>query len=93
MSKLFAAFAILGTVLVLVLIWPAPASAAPRPDGVRNVDQYEFSSHRRYYRRHYRTYRYVRPYPYWGPYPYYGYYRPYYRPYYHRPYVGFGFWW
>jgi len=67
---------------------PAPASAAEkRADGVRNQDQIEVSSQRRY-RRVYRgyygpRYGYYRPYRSYYAAPYYAYApQPYYRPYY-----------
>ena len=84
MSKMFAALA--AVMLLFVIATPGPADAAQRrADGMRNLDQYEFSSARRRYRRHYRRYApryYYRPY-YYRP----SYYQPYtYGPYYYRPY-------
>lgn len=100
MSKLLASMAAIGA-LSLVALTPATANE-PRADGVKNngqVEQWEFSDHRRRYRhRHYSVRRYYVPrrYGYYRPYygyrrAYYGYrpayYRPYYAPYYaYRPY-------
>ena len=75
-------FTILAAIVVLCMVaLPGAAEPAQRgPDGVRNLDQYDFSA-RRYVRRYYRPRYYVRPY----------YYRYYYaRPYYYRPYVYLG---
>lgn len=97
MSKFYAALAAIA--LVFVMAAPGPAGATERrADGVRSLDQHEFSSHRRRYRyvRHYGPryyygprYRYTR---YYG--PRYGYYGPRYgyygSPYYARPYWGPG---
>jgi len=102
MSKLLASVAAIGA-LSLVAFTPAVANE-PRADGAKNngqVEQWEFSDQRRYYRRHYsRRYWAPRRYGYYRPYygyrrPYYGYrrayygYRPYYRPSYYAPYYGY----
>jgi hypothetical protein len=99
MSKLYAALAAIA--LVFVFAGPGPAGATEqRPDGARNLDQHEFSSHRRRYRyvRRYYGPRYYGPryrYGHYGPRYRYGYYGPRYRyayrPYYRRPYWGPGF--
>jgi hypothetical protein len=108
MSKILATLSAL--FLLMLVASPVPADAAQRNvNGVRNLDQYEFSSHRRYYRRHYRYHRrayWRRPYgyygygygPYWG--PRYGYYRPYWGPRYYAaapfpffPFFGIGLGW
>ena len=72
---------------------PAPATAAEkRADGVRNQDQIEVSSQRRYRRYGYRygpRYGYYRPYRSYYNAPYYAYAPRYYRPYY-RPGVSVG---
>jgi hypothetical protein len=100
MSKILIGLAAAGVTAMLTL--PAPAVAKERPaDGVRNVEQMEFSARRRHRRvvRHYHgprhVYRSYRPYRYaYGPRyryrPYYSsYYYPYqsyaYAPYYYRP--------
>jgi hypothetical protein len=87
MSKILIGLAAAGVTAMLAL--PAPAVANERPgDGVRNVEQMEFSARRRgrrvvrhfygprrvYHRSWYRPYRYA----YW---PRYSYYRPYYASY------------
>jgi hypothetical protein len=96
MSKVLIGLAAIGVTAMLAL--PAPAVAKDRPvDGIRSMEQLEFSSSHRKHRRHVRRY--------WGPrysysrryyYPYDAYaYSPYYnRPYYYRPgpYVGVGPW-
>ena len=92
MSKILAGLAVLAALVVLLL--PAPASAAVRTDGLRNFEEFEFSSHRRRYRHRHYARRYYAPGPYWGwrgPRPYYGYAYPYPRVYYHpgRPWP----WW
>lgn len=80
--------------LAAAFVMPAPAAATEkRADGVRNVDQIEVSSQRRYRRHVHRyygpRYGYYRPYRYYDA-PYYAYApRPYYRPYY-RPGVSVG---
>jgi hypothetical protein len=104
MSKWVLGFAAAGAIALLSLT--APALAAPKSDGVRNVEQVNLSARR--YHRHYRYHhrRWARPYyggwPYYGAYPAYrygyapAYYRPYYyRPYYYRPapFFPFGPWW
>lgn len=75
MSKILAGLAVLAALVVLSL--PALASAAERrADGVRNVEEFEFSSHRRRYRHRHHVRPYYAPGPYWGwwgPRPYYGY--------------------
>jgi hypothetical protein len=82
MSKLYTALA--ASALLFVLAAPGPAGAAERrADGVRTLDQLEFSAQRRHYgyRRHH-----VRRY-YGGP----RYYGPRYRyGYYGNPYYGYG---
>jgi hypothetical protein len=87
MSKILAGLAVLAAIVILSL--PAPASAAERrADGVRNVEQFEFSSHRRRYRHRHHVRRYYGPGPYWGwrgPRPYYGHAYPYPRYYYRAP--------
>jgi hypothetical protein len=97
MSKLLAALVVTGAMALVAL--PAPASADERrADSVKNtqVGDWEFSDHRRRYRRYYSGRRYIGPrYGYWGaPYyaPYYAY-SPYYRPYGYGygPGIGFGF--
>ncbi len=89
MSRILGILAVVGTALMLLL--PAPASAASRPDGIRKADATEFSAARRIYRRYYR-HPYYRPY-YWGPRPYYyGYPYPYYRPYYYYHPAPWPFW-
>ena len=79
---------------IAFLSFAAPANAAPKADGVRNVEQVNLSARR--YHRYYR-HRWVRPYYFGGPIYYrYGYYRPYYyRPYYYRPapFFPFAAWW
>jgi hypothetical protein len=107
MSRILLGLAAAG--MLALLSFATPASAAPKADGVRNVEQVNLSARRRHYRYHR---RWVRPYysgwPYGG-YPYYRsyyyrpyaypYYRPYYRPYWYGPGpfapIGFGFgaWW
>ena len=102
MRGLFATCAAVALTAAFAL--PAPAVAAEkRADGMRNAEQMDVSSQRRY-RRAYRyygpRYGYYRPYrPYYYDAPYYAYApRPYYRPYY-RPGIsvgvgplGFGVW-
>jgi hypothetical protein len=87
MTKILATCA--AVALTAAFAMPVPAGAAEkRADGVRNQDQTEFSSQRRY--RRYYGHRYYGPrYGYYRPYrsyynaPYYAYApRPYYRPYY-----------
>ena len=93
MSKILAGLAVLAALVVLAL--PAPASAATRTDGVRNVEEFDFSSHRRRYRHRHHVRRYYAPAPFWwggwGHGPYYGYAYPGPRVYYHpgRPWP----WW
>ena len=80
MRSLFAIGAAVAVTAVFAL--PAPAVAAEKSaDGVRNVEQMDVSSQRRYRRYGYRAYgpRYYR----------YGYYRPY-RSYYRAPYYAYG---
>lgn len=85
MSKLLAALAVTGAMALVAL--PAPASADDRrADGIQNaqVGDWEFSDHRRRYRRYYYGRRY------WGP-RYYA--RPYYAPYYaYSPYYRYRPW-
>lgn len=94
MSKLYTALAALA--LLFVLATPGPANADERrADGARNLDQHEYSAHRRRYRhrhRHVRRYYRAPRYYYGSPYRY-GYYRyPYYsRRYYGGPGVSFSF--
>jgi hypothetical protein len=76
MRSLFATGAAVALTAVFAL--PAPAVAAEkRADGVRNVEQMDVSSQRRYRRYGYRAYG-----------PRYGYYRPY-RSYYRAPYYAY----
>ena len=93
MSKLLLGAAAIGVVSLVALTAPAGATER-RADGMRNADQIEVSSVRRY-RRYYYGPRYYRPRAYYGG-PYYGYdsyayspsyYRPYYRP---GPHIGVG---
>ena len=84
MSKMLSVLVAIFALWIVVL--PGPADAAQRrADGIRNLDQYEFSSARR--RRRVVVRRYVGPgyygQPYYSPYGYqpygyrpYGYYRP-----------------
>jgi hypothetical protein len=88
-KTLIAALAVAGA---FWLTAQAPATAAPRLDGVANATQTDLSAarrhHRRYYRGRYYTYPGPTPYGYYGP-TYYE--RPYYRP---APvFFGLGGWW
>jgi hypothetical protein len=95
MSKILIGLAAIGVTAMLAL--PTPAIAKDRPaDGVRNLEQMEFSSRHRKRRfiRHYHGPRYgyrswYRPYryAYW---PRHRYYRPYYASYYH-PYYAYAY--
>jgi hypothetical protein len=78
MSKMLSVLVAIFALWIIAL--PGPASAAERQaDGIRNFDQYEFSSVRRQ-RRYVR--RYVRPRYYGQP----NYYQPYVQPYGYQPY-------
>ena len=93
MVKIVSALAILGATAVLSL----PARSAERPDGVRNLYQYEeFSSrHRGWRHRQASSLHYYDPYPWWWHPPYAYRARTYYLPWpyaspdpnYHRPHV------
>lgn len=77
MTKVFSALTVLGTMVLLSL----PAGAVDRQNGIRKLDQYEFSSRHRGWR-HQRVSRlhYYDSYPWWWHPPYVGRVRTYYLP-------------